>query len=210
MHESTLLAILAVVYLPVILSPGQNFLAVSHCAMNESRLSGISAALGVACGSATWAIVTTTGLAFLVESMGWLKTGLQIFGSLYLINLGLTIWRQAKVPMPAAMDFSDRPNLYESFKFGLTTNLTNPKALVFNTSMFSALLTPEVSPLTRAACVFLIFALSASWHLSLACMFSLRHVRQGYVKAKVWIGRGTGAILLLFGFSTLAELARQL
>lgn len=41
-------------------------------------------------------------------------------------------------------------------------------------------------------------------------MFSLRHVRQGYVKAKIWIGRGTGAILLLFGLSTLAQLARQL
>lgn len=61
---------------------------------------------------------------------------------------------------------------------GLYTNLLNPKALVFFLTLFSALITPSVTPVTKFAAALMLFALSLLWFGFLALMLSKAKVQQ--------------------------------
>lgn len=69
----------------------------------------------------------------------------------------------------------------QGFMKGLYTNLLNPKALVFFLTLFSALITPQVNELTKAAAAMLLLSLSVLWFGFLAIILTkprMKHALQ--------------------------------
>jgi threonine efflux protein len=70
----------------------------------------------------------------------------------------------------------------QGFLKGLYTNLLNPKALVFFMTLFSALVTPEVSQSTKLALVLLLLSLSLVWFSFLAIILTKDKVKQQLIR----------------------------
>lgn len=207
MQEITLLTTIAGAFIVLIVSPGPNFLVITQLAVNQSRMQGIYAGLGVATGSITWATLAATGLGFAFSQLPHLQPVLQFVGGAYLGYIGVNMLRNAG-NQPATREL-DRLRLYtpgRAYRFGLMTNLTNPKALAFYTSIFTTVTTPGLPQWVRLAGVAIIAVLAISWFALLATLFSIPHIQNGYRRAKKSIDITTGIVMTGFGLRLLAGL----
>ena len=79
---------------------------------------------------------------------------------------------------------------------GLLTNLLNPKAMLYFSSILSQVLTPELSAADTAAIWLLLVCESLLWFGLVAAVFSSRRVL-AWLKGKlVWLDRAVGVVLM--------------
>lgn len=129
------LGVLAVVWGAVVVSPGPDFVATMHFATTRSRRAALVVVAGIAIGTAIWATGALAGLALLLARASWLLDVLRVGGAVLLAWLGLRAIRHANRPVPAgAASMPARP-----LRTGLLTDLANPKAALFWSSLFAAL-----------------------------------------------------------------------
>lgn len=198
-NEFRILFTLIAVYVPFLVSPGPNFLVVTQAAVNQSRRHAVVTALGISSGSTIWAILAATGMGLLLAHFDWLHQGVRIFGGCYLAYVGVKIWRQAKQPFTEAQSAHAGRTLNQSYWYGLATNLSNPKSLVFFSTMFASLLTSDLPIWVRVAGVCSIGTTSVAWNLSVANWFSGSRMQLAYRRAKTWINRVTSLVLVVAG-----------
>lgn len=89
---------------------------------------------------------------------------------------------------------------------GLSTNLFNPKALVFFVTLFSTLITPEVSNQTKLLAAILLPLLSVIWFAMLAMLLSHERVQQRLLRFGRYIDYLCGAIFLAVSVAILLRL----
>jgi RhtB (resistance to homoserine/threonine) family protein len=203
MHELLTLVSIAGVYVMVLVSPGPNFLVVTQSAISESRRHALYTGFGIACGSALLATLAATGMGLLLAQFAWLHRATQLLGGAYLIYVGVKIWRSAKQPLPEKLALEQRRSYGAAFRYGAMTNLTNPKAMVFFTTIFATLVGPGLPVWVKFASVAEIFALSSLWHFTLATAFSHGRIQAVYRNAKTGISRVTGGLLSGLGVQML-------
>ena len=200
MHPWTLLAALAAVYVPTLAVPGPNFLAVTRAALAAPRRISVATALGVATGSTVQAALAAAGVGVLLADHPDAQRAVALVGGFYLVVVARSIWRQAGMGMHAAAGGAPEPtDLPAAYRAGLLTNLTNPKALVFFSTIFTALVGPGVPSGLRIAAVAAICVLSTSWHLALATLFTHGGVRQVYAGVRPALLKLTAVAIGGFG-----------
>ena len=197
------------VYIPILVSPGPNFLVVTQTAISHSRRHAIWTALGVSSASTILAAFAATGMGLLVAHLPGFQRGVQLAGGLYLLVMASKIWRQAGIELGDAAATDER-SLGRAYWFGLATNLSNPKALVFFATIFASMIPAGSSSLLIMAGVLAISVTSSLWHLALANWFSGARMQRGYRHAKPMINRFTACVLTLLGASLLWQLASGL
>ncbi|HEY8027521.1 MAG TPA: LysE family transporter [Burkholderiaceae bacterium] len=197
------LAAMMAIYVPVLVSPGPNFLIVTQTAVNQSRRHAIYAALGVSSASTILAAIAATGIGILVASLPWFHQSVQILGGLYLLYFGVKIWRDAARPLTAPSGVAANHGLRQAYYHGLATNLSNPKALVFFATIFASMITPDSAGWLKISGVIAICAASSTWHLALANWFSGERMQRTYRDAKAIVSRVTACVLIAFGASLL-------
>jgi len=204
MEFAMVLGSVFVLHVVAMVSPGPNFLIVTHTAIRGTRRAGVSVALGVAAGAAIWSSVAVVGLNIVFVHHAWLYRGIKLLGGLYLIHLGVDSWRKAdqRAGQPEQEDGKVASN-WQAFRLGLLTNLLNPKAAVFFASIFAALVAPDLDAWVRLAAVGMIVTNAVGWHVALAYFFSTQRAQQSYRRLKHWINRVTGTALALFGLRLL-------
>lgn len=206
-YELTLLTALAGAFIVLIISPGPNFLVITQLSCSQSRQQGICAGLGVASGSIIWALLAVTGLGLMFQQLPWLQPGLQLLGGLYLSWLGIKSLRNAgNPPAPRDIQALGIGSLSRAYRFGLLTNLTNPKALAFYTSVFTSVAAPGLPMWVRSAGVSIIAVLAISWFVLLATLFSIPAIQARYQRMKKAIDIITGLFMVGFGLRLLVGL----
>lgn len=204
-YAPQLLALLGVWALAVI-TPGPDFVATSRYAIARSRRDGVLVGLGVACGIAIWVTLSLAGLGFVMARASGPLAILRLLGALYLIWLGAqALWSAAR-PKRAAESGSQalaptgrEGNALPSWVIGFLTNIGNPKALAFFTSIF-ALLLPARPPLWLDVSILMgMVSISAGWFSLVALLFSLAPVARAYRRAQRWIDALTGGIFVALG-----------
>lgn len=207
MNELTLLIALAGAFIVLIISPGPNFLVITQLSFSQSRQQGICAGLGVASGSIIWALLAATGLGLMFQQLPWLQPGLQLLGGAYLAWLGTKSLRSAgSQPAPRDIKALGIGSLSRAYRFGLLTNMTNPKALAFYTSVFTTVAAPGLPMWVRTAGVSIIAVLAISWFVLLATLFSIPVVQERYRRMKKAIDIITGLFMVAFGLRLLLGL----
>jgi threonine/homoserine/homoserine lactone efflux protein len=190
------------------MSPGPSFVLVSRIAISRSRKAGIAAALGMGVGGVAFATLALLGLNALLMQVVWLYALLKIAGGLYLLYLGIRIWRGAKETI--GIETRTAPtSAAQNFWFGLATQLSNPKTAIFYGSIFAALLPRSPDGWLLMALPPVIFAVEAGWYTVVALAFSSSRPRALYLRAKTWIDRAAGVVMGGLGLRLVAETLAQ-
>jgi threonine/homoserine/homoserine lactone efflux protein len=204
----TLAAILGALLIGAI-SPGPSFVLVARISIARSRRDGLAAALAMGVGGVILGGLALLGLRTLLMQAGWLYLGLKIAGGLYLLYLGLRLWRGASEAI-AVEDAGERAAAQpvRSFAIALATQLSNPKAAVIYGSIFAALL-PAQPPLWMClALPPLILVVEAGWYVVVAVAFSSARPRAAYLRSKRWIDRLAGSVLGVLGVRLIVDAGR--
>jgi threonine/homoserine/homoserine lactone efflux protein len=206
MHtELRILLTLIGVYVPVLVSPGPNFLVVTQVAVSQSRRHAIVTALGVSSASTILAVIAATGVGILMMHFAWLQNAVRIIGGFYLGYVGVKIWRHATQPLTSNDSGQQTRSLSQLYWYGLTTNLSNPKSLVFFSTMFASMLTTDLPVWVRIAGVCSVSLVSTTWNLSVANWFSGQRMRLAFTRARTPISRMTACVLLVVGIKLLID-----
>lgn len=181
------------------ISPGPAVLMAARTGVTEGLRTGAMLALGIGVGAAFWAVMAVFGLSVLFEYAPFLLTTLKIVGGAYLIYMAWKMWKSATVPMD--MNIAGRPprTLFSAFWLGVTTQLSNPKPVVFFGAVFVGMI-PQGTPVwVIAALLFWIIAIEAIWNTIVARIFSFERTRKGYISLKTVMDRCFGGLLALLG-----------
>jgi threonine/homoserine/homoserine lactone efflux protein len=81
----------------------------------------------------------------------------------------------------------------------MVTNLSNPKAMIFYASVFTASVPAGASAGTLAAMIAIVPLIAASWYGSVAFFLSGARIARLFRKAKPAIERSCGVLLIAFG-----------
>ncbi len=198
-------SVIAAVFIGAV-SPGPSFVLVSRIAVSRSRKAGLAAAFGMGTGSVIFATLALFGLSALLMKVEWLYLALKIGGGLYLIYVGIRIWRSAADDLP--IDAPATPaegGVVRNFLFALGTQLSNPKTAIFYGSVFAALLPAAPAAWLLFTVPPAVFLVEVGWYTVVTLAFSSNRPRALYVGSKLWIDRVAGAVIGALGARLVAE-----
>ena len=188
-----------------IMSPGPSFVLVARTSVAVSRRNGLTTAIGMGLGSAVFASLTLLGLQAVLLSVPLLYMLLKVLGGIYLIYLAIVIWRNSRKSVELKSASENSADLYNSFKLGLITQLSNPKTAIFYGSIFAALLPPDLPDITLLILVSTIFFLEAGWYSLVAFVLSSKTPRQIYLNLKQVLDRLASGVIGVLGLKLIYD-----
>jgi threonine/homoserine/homoserine lactone efflux protein len=192
---TTILTTLAL-YIAVVVSPGPNFAYVSRLALSGATRAACGASIGFALGSLIYSVLTMTGLALLLQHVGWLARLIETAGGCYLIYLGLSNWFTNHHATPMAL--SPRGGLY-GLRNGLLVDLSNPKAIAFFIGLYAAAIPQDTALWARATIIVCSMFIEALWYCCVTLVFASTAPRAAYRRFGKWIERAFGTMIAAFG-----------
>jgi threonine efflux protein len=186
---------MAGIWVLVVMSPGPDFVVTMSRAAC-SRRAGLAAAAGIVVGTAVWASASAAGAGLVLAHYRWAAEVVRLLGAGYLAWLGLRMIVHARAEVPEARADRGPVQIGPAWRAGLLADLGNPKAAVFWTSLFAAVLPPAAPLLVRVAAVIVAVMVAAAWYSAVACAFSLTRITALYRRAKSWVDRVTGGVLI--------------
>ena len=116
--------------------PGQAILLAVSNALQHGRRAALSSSLGNAAGIVLLALATLAGLGLLLREHPLAVEAVRLCGALYLVWLGVALWRAAGQTQPAALRWSAPGGAAGLFVQGATVAVTNPKGILFFAALF--------------------------------------------------------------------------
>lgn len=193
------------------LSPGPNTLAVMSASVSKGRRAGFATGLGLASGGLVWATLTILGAATVFELFPTAVTMFRLIGASYLAWLGYKYLRSAWRGQAAELKITkvDHSN-WAAFRTGFIVVMTNPKAMLFFSSVFVAFI-PTVAPLWMWI-VILLFSQTQAFlqHCLTAWLFSSRAVLRRIETAQRRVNGVIGTLYVGLGFGIGLDALRRI
>lgn len=189
------------VFALAIISPGPNFILVTNTALNASRKAGLLTAFGVATGSGLFAFAGLVGLLPLVHTLPYFPQIMRFVGGGYLAWIGFEMLRTCRRQLKprSSGDPVLEPSAWSSFRAGLLTNLTNPKAWAFYLSLFTLVMGPTFPLWGKAFLNIAMFLISLIWYAVVAVLISSRTFQPHFLSYRPLIQSVLGLLLLVVG-----------
>jgi len=181
--------------------PSLSVLLVTSRAASSGFPHGLAVSAGVVIGDLVFVALAVFGLVVLVELMGDWFVWLKYAAGLYLIWLGLQLWRQP--PAEAVQQGARQDSLYASTAAGLLLTLSDQKAVLFYFAFFPAFV--EVDALSWPD-IALIIGITVTAVGGVKAIYAWAAARGGRVASSKWgmrFNRGAGAMLLVTGVAVL-------
>ncbi|MDX2322150.1 MAG: LysE family transporter [Moritella sp.] len=198
-----LLLSLAIIHVVALASPGPDFALVVKLASQESRNTALASAVGISIAILIHTILSLTGVSLIIKSSQTLYMIIQMLGASYLAWMGLGSVKGALQHWQASESVDSNTSKLsqltptQGFMQGLWTNLLNPKAMVFFIILFSAMITPDVSLMTKLMATVIMLVLSLIWFVFIALILSKPIIQQRVIKAAPAINLCTGLLFML-------------
>lgn len=185
----------AALHLLAAISPGPAFVVAVRVAVREGFRPAIGLAFGLGLGAAVWAAAALAGLAAVLAVAPAALTALKLGGALFLIWLAIGMWRHASDPLPPVELDAIPRSIASALRFGILTQLANPKPAVFFGAVFAGLV-PQGTPLFVIAALLVVIILNeALWYILVGRLFSSARARDAYSRLKSGIDRAFGGLL---------------
>ncbi len=202
MHPMSVLVPVFGVFIPALLLPGPDFVAVVRSSITRGTRGGLLTTLGVSTCLGLYATASLLGLSAVLVEYQWLTWAVRIAGGAYLIYLGIRLLRAR----PATTDEMPRgPVRGNALVFGFLVTLTNPKAIVLFASVFATAVTASTPAWLMALMIALVVASALAWYSIVALFMSSAPVMRRFARARHWIERAAGASFVLIGGRIIAD-----
>ncbi len=211
MSEFSILITLASVHFIALMSPGPDFALVVQNATRYGRQTGVYIALGLSFGILLHAILSLTGVSYLVHQQPTLFALVQIAGGSYLLYLGFGALKGTWQTLRSKSIVSEQQsspdlllnNKRQAFSRGFATNILNPKALVFFISLMSTLVPASMSLTGKGIALVILWSLSLAWFSFLAWALSTERLQAKLKSLAAYIDGLCGLIFTVIGVSIL-------
>ena len=124
----------------LLISPGPTVMLVVGYALKHGKRSALATAVGVGLGDLTALVCSLAGLGALLSASAQAFTLLKYIGAIYLIYLGIKMWRSKEHYGPSAQNHTQGPWSMLGHAFAVTA--LNPKSIAF----FVAFLPQFINP----------------------------------------------------------------
>ena len=191
------------VFIPALILPGPDFVAVVRSSMTYGTRAGLLTTLGVSMGLCLYATLSLLGLSAILVKYQWLTWAVRVLGGAYLIYLGIKLLRTK--PRQIELDQAARPAGNRAILFGFLVTLTNPKAIVLFASVFATAVTASTPIWLMGMMIALVTASSLTWYSCVSLFMSSGPVMQRFQKARHWIERAAGVCFIGLGGKVLSD-----
>ncbi|MEH6526572.1 MAG: LysE family translocator [Sneathiella sp.] len=191
------------IFLPALMLPGPDFVAVVRSSIKGGTRAGLMTTLGVSLGLLAYAGLSLLGLSAILVQYEWLAWSIRILGASYLIYLGLRLL----FAKPVQIDISEPEKKPASnpFFFGFLVTLTNPKAIVIFSSVFATAVTSETPVWLLMLIIGLVFTSALCWYAIVSLFMSSKPVVERFAKTSHWIERAAGICFIGIGGKLLTD-----
>ena len=196
----------AVAHFLALLSPGPDFVIVIKSAMKNDSKTAMGVAAGIASANALYIALCLLGVGAILASSVVVLVALKVIGGLFLIYLAVQALRAKKsdyanLSIEAANEEAAHTTFVKEFITGFMSGVLNPKNLLFYLSLFTVVLTSDVSLMFKIGLGIWMTAVVFFWDVAIIYLLSSTKVRQQFTKLSYYIDKFTGAILGLIGFT---------
>ncbi|MHA3684712.1 LysE family translocator [Leucobacter sp. HY1908] len=190
---------LALAWGAAVAMPGPDVLLVLRLGVRERRAAVLSA-LGIMAGNVVWITASVLGMGALLAAAPALLPAIQLVGSAVLAWLGVQSARGGIAQLRQARSGSSEAapaHTRRPFVLGVTTNLANPKALVFFTALLSQFLPAQASVSTQGAIIGAMIVSGVAWFVGIALASSGAGFRARFARLAPWIDVVAGALFVV-------------
>ena len=192
-----------------LLSPGPDFVLIVKSAIKNDSKDAMGVALGItianANANAVYINLCLIGIGSILAASALLMIILKIIGGLFLIYLAVQAL-QARKESYSQLDINEsistnvtNTTFIKEFVAGFISGIFNPKNLFFYLSLFTVVLTPEVSFAFKISLGVWMTIVVFLWDTSIIFLLSTRKVRQKFTQASYYLDKITGALLGIIG-----------
>lgn len=214
MNEVTTLLTLVTVHVIALMSPGPDFALVVQNAGRYGRQTGIAIALGLSLGILLHSILSLTGASLLIHQQPTLFALLQAAGGAYLLWLGIGAVRSVLTPIFRPTTHTETvaapqriiANRKQALVKGFTTNILNPKALVFFISLLSTIVPVDMSTTGKITAIAVLWITSFLWFAMLAWVLTGKRLQQKIQQWTPYIDGICGVLFVAIGSMILLNL----
>ena len=197
------LAAIVLVNLAGAVTPGPDVVLLTRYA-TRSRKHAIAATFGILTGALFWITLTVLGAAALLTAFPWLLELIQVAGGAWIIFMGYTTARQGwhdRLNPPLDMDEAEERlgTPRDSFFKGLTTNLSNPKIVLFLAALVAPLLPPSPGLGPAMIVIFALWITTVMLFVAYSFVVSTERVRRKLFSAGPYIDIGAGGFFIVAG-----------
>ena len=186
----------------VLVMPGPTILLVISQAIAHGRKAVIPLVAGVTLGDFTAMTLSLLGLGAVLAASSALFSGLKWIGAVYLIYLGIKLWRSN--PERHDIRFSATKTSNRSlFKSAFFVTALNPKSIAFFVAFLPQFVSSQSDTLPQFLLLGATFLFLATLNATLYALFAgqLRDKLQNS-KVRRWLDRGGGSALICAGLVT--------
>ena len=191
------------IFIPALILPGPDFVAVVRSSMTYGTRTGLLTTLGVSMGLCLYATLSLVGLSAILVQYQWLTWAVRVLGGAYLIFLGIKLLRTK--PRQIELDQSAQPSRNRAVLFGFLVTLTNPKAIVLFASVFATAVTASTPAWLMVVMIGLVTASSLVWYSCVSVFMSSAPVMRRFQRARHWIERAAGVCFIGLGSKVLTD-----
>lgn len=184
------------------LSPGPDIILIAKSSASTTRRNTIHIIAGISLGIVLWVVLTLLGFTVLVEQFPWIQQVLMLIGGLFLAKMGwamlsggLRSLKQSTALEDVQAQSSAQKNY---FLLGLFTNLSNPKTLIYFSSVFSLALSSSASDYLKAQLAVIIPLQTLLTFVLLMLLLSQPRIKAVYQRSGSYIDILSGALFLIF------------
>ena len=147
--------------------PGPAMLLVASHSIGFGVAKTVFTILGNITGLTILSTLSVLGLGSLLIHSPIAFTAVKIMGAIYLIYLGMSLWRKGLSPLSAKTD-GNQKSVVSLYAQGVAVALSNPKAILFTTALFPQFIDPTINLLPQFLLLVTTF-ISLSFSCLLVC-----------------------------------------
>jgi len=183
-----------------IASPGPEFILISRQTLAQGKRLGFYCLLGTVLGVMIHVSYSSLGLAKLIMTSPWILLTIKAIGGSYLIYLGLQgISAKPKSQKDQGSHRAGPASSLSVLKSGFLCDLTNPKAPIYYLTLFTVVLSPNMSLFEISIYGAWMIAIHILWFSTVIILLSSPKIHARYQAAGHWFDRFFGTLMITLG-----------
>ncbi|WP_180180872.1 LysE family transporter [Acinetobacter sp. YH01021] len=184
------------------LSPGPDVLLIAKSAASTTRQNALKVIAGISAGIVVWVVLTLAGFTVLIDQFPWIQQALMLLGGIFLAKMGWAMLKGGvhsfKNRHQTDEDTNGQVQAKNYFMLGLWTNLSNPKTLIYFSSVFLLALSSSASDYLKAQLAVIIPLQTFITFTLLMLLISQPKIKILYQRSGSYIDMMSGGLFLLF------------